>query len=107
VLTGAIGLGGALLVVVPFVYSLNLIAGVHVLATRTRFGLARSQAAWLLFDAMLCAPYGANRVKRIVRLQPTLKEGIARLRNRMSGADFERLSGAIALRKTETNTTEE
>jgi hypothetical protein len=100
VVTSLIGLGGAILVVAPPVYLFNLCAGVYVLGRRARFNLKPAAAGWLLADALLCAPYGANWVKRIARLQPELTEDVTQLQARIDAAAFERLSSVIGLRQT-------
>ena len=107
VLTHAMGLGVALLVVVPIVYGANLVAGVFVVRGRARFDISRGTAASLVVDALLCAPYGVNWVKRIARLQPELQPDLATLKQYLSPADFDRLASVIALRRADANPKEE
>jgi len=98
VLTSIVGLGGALLIVAPLLYPINLLTGIYLLKRRNRFGLARGQAAWMLADALLCPPYGANWVKRIARLLPELP-ALTQIQDRLAAADLERVSSVIALRQ--------
>jgi hypothetical protein len=106
ILTARSGLGIALLVVAPVVYLLNVGVGVRVLLQRSGLGLRMRQAGSLLFDALLCAPYGANWTQRVARLQPELAPMFAQLRERIAPADFERVSSAIALRQQQPGATE-
>jgi hypothetical protein len=105
-LTMLVGLGGALLLVAPVVYPLNLFTGMYAFRARERFGLTRTAAGWLLADTLLCPPYGANWAKRIARLQPELAPDLARMQDRLVPADRERVSSVIAMRQAQANTTE-
>jgi len=72
ILTWLAGLTFAFLIVCPIVYMLNLVAGAWVIARHAELGLGRTRAISLMVDALLCAPYGANWVRRVARSWPTI-----------------------------------
>jgi len=101
ILTHVFGLGAALRVVAPLVYLQNILAGSLLLANGKSLGLSRTSAAWLYFDSLLCAPYGANWVKRIARRQPPLQADVTELAERFPVQSAARIRAVLDQRRAE------
>lgn len=98
-LTWLAGLTLAFLVVCPIVYVLNLVAGAWAIARHAELGLGKRRAIWLMVDALLCAPYGANWVRRVTWKWPTLSWATA---SRMVAAADRTSVAAVIADRTET-----
>jgi len=99
-LTSTVGLGGAILAVAPVVYAINVAMGLHVTRARALYRIPRKKAPWLLLDAVLCAPYGANWTKRVSRLLPEVGN-LAVVWDRLEASARSSVEAAIAGRRAE------
>jgi hypothetical protein len=106
VLTWKLGLGAAILIVAPIVYFINVATGAYTVRMLSDLMLTRGQALWLFADALLCAPYGANWVKRITRRVPQL-DGAPAVWERIDNTDIELLELATAGRREDASVTED
>lgn len=98
-LTSVVGLGGTVLLVAPIVYAINAGIGLHIARAPARYGLSRRQGSWLLLDALLCAPYGANWTKRVTRYAPQLD--LSKVREQLDPSERAALEGTIAARQAD------
>lgn len=100
VLTQLAGLALALMLVLPAVYLINVLVAIDVYRGRERLGLTSWRVAVLAADALLCPPWGANWVKRIVRTAPALEAALPTWQ-RMRTEDQQAVQAVIASRQAE------